>query len=103
MNYNKLTEGETERLSLLSEEMGEAIQAIGKILRHGYEPQAMYANRENLEIELGQVGYVIALMISAGDISDDNLGDAMDAKSENIIPYLHHQSQEILDELRDSA
>lgn len=36
-NFNGLSPAETERLALLSEEMGEVQQAIGKILRHGYE------------------------------------------------------------------
>jgi hypothetical protein len=35
--FNSLTPAELERLSLLLEELGEAQQAIGKILRHGYK------------------------------------------------------------------
>ena len=37
MAFNKLSAAEAERLALLLEELGEAQQAIGKILRHGYE------------------------------------------------------------------
>lgn len=36
-HFNGLTPAEAERLALLSEELGEAQQAIGKILRHGYD------------------------------------------------------------------
>lgn len=36
-HYNKLTPAETERLAHLLEELGEAQQIIGKILRHGYD------------------------------------------------------------------
>ena len=56
MFSNELTPAESERLALLSEEMGEAIQAIGKILRHGYEstgPKTIVRNRTSLEKELG--------------------------------------------------
>ena len=35
-NFNQLTPAETERLAILAEECGEVIQAVGKILRHGY-------------------------------------------------------------------
>lgn len=34
-HFNQLSPAEAERLALLSEELGEAQQAIGKILRHG--------------------------------------------------------------------
>lgn len=34
---NKLNDAQSERLALLLEELGEAQQAIGKILRHGYQ------------------------------------------------------------------
>jgi hypothetical protein len=32
---NELSDAEVERLAILAEEMGEAQQCIGKILRHG--------------------------------------------------------------------
>ena len=34
---NGLNDAEAERLAILLEEFGEAQQAVGKILRHGYE------------------------------------------------------------------
>ena len=37
MSFNKLSDAETERLAILAEEMGEAQQAIGKIIRHARE------------------------------------------------------------------
>lgn len=36
-HFNGLTPAEAERLAMLSEECGEVIQIIGKILRHGYD------------------------------------------------------------------
>jgi hypothetical protein len=46
VNFNGLAPAETERLALLLEELGEAQQAIGKILRHGYESQATRKSRK---------------------------------------------------------
>lgn len=36
-NFNGLTPGQTERLVILSEELAESIQAVAKIMRHGYQ------------------------------------------------------------------
>ena len=36
-NFNRLSPAEYERLAILAEEMGEAQQALGKIMRHGGE------------------------------------------------------------------
>jgi hypothetical protein len=41
-HFNGLTPAEAERLALLAEECGEVIQAIGKVLRHGYESRHPY-------------------------------------------------------------
>ena len=54
---NRNTSGEVERLAWLVEEMGEAQQAAGKILRHGYigkDPDGnKYYNREKVVTNLG--------------------------------------------------
>ncbi len=42
MAFNGLTDAQAERLALLLEELGEAQQAIGKILRHGYESMSPF-------------------------------------------------------------
>lgn len=50
--FNELNPAQVELLALLAEEMGEAIQAIGKVLRHGYEsyhPVTEDGNRESLD------------------------------------------------------
>lgn len=57
-HFNRLTPAEAERLALLAEECGEVIQAIGKVLRHGFEsthPDGGPTNRESLERECGDV------------------------------------------------
>ena len=36
-HFNNLSPPEDERLAILTEELGESLQAIGKIFRHGYD------------------------------------------------------------------
>lgn len=100
MFSNKLTDVETERLAVLLEELGEAQQAIGKILRHGYESydparendmNIEGQNRRDLAKELGDVVYAINMLTSANDISGAAVGKRCAEKVERIKPYLHHQ------------
>ena len=86
--FNKLKPGELERLALLLEELGEAQQAIGKIIRHGY---AQFENRMDLEEELGHVLYAVNLMCNNGDLTIDWINYYKKEKAEDIKSYLHHQ------------
>ncbi|SEN44247.1 MazG nucleotide pyrophosphohydrolase domain-containing protein [Nitrosomonas marina] len=99
-NYNNLPPAETERLSILAEEMGECLQAIGKILRHGYEschPKDMSStNRELLQKELGDVLYTLLLMSAAGDVSIDSINHWSTKKAQKIKEYTHHQKESLL-------
>lgn len=59
-HFNQLDPAEAERLAILSEEMGEALQIVGKILRHGYHSYnplkpTRTTNRELLVQELSHV------------------------------------------------
>jgi len=72
---NGLTPAQAERLALLAEECGEVIQAIGKVLRHGYESTHTHldggpTNRENLDSECGDVRYAIMLLARSGDLKE---------------------------------
>lgn len=66
-HFNQLTEAEAELLACLSEECGEVVQVIGKILRHGYDsynpndPDEI-PNLNLLEMELGHVLAIVELM-----------------------------------------
>lgn len=96
-NYNKLTPAETERLAILSEEMGEAIQVIGKILRHGYDsthPAGGPTNRADLEREIGDVSAAAIMLVEAGDVSQSKVEMWSECKSVNVRRYLHHQNEE---------
>ena len=94
-HFNGLTPAEAERLAMLLEEMGEAQQIIGKILRHGYEsyhPDNQYVtNRQLLEKELGDVMAAADMMASAEDVDVVRLAQARAAKAKKVQKYLHHQ------------
>ncbi len=93
--FNKLTPAEVERLALLAEEMGEAIQAIGKILRHGFalhHPDGGPTNREMLERECGDVLCLIDFLCIAGDMKHDRVISGRYRKAVTMQPYLHHQN-----------
>lgn len=93
---NELSDAEAERLALLAEELGEAVQAIGKVLRHGYDsyhpdfPQGDN-NRERLEKELGDVQAAITLMVIAGDLKSSRMESAISSKLDRVHQYLHCQ------------
>ena len=97
-HYNNLSPSEAERLAYLLEELGEAQQAIGKILRHGYEsydptvaPPAP-TNRTMLRKELVDVVGAISRMERANDFREGAvLAHADPAKGAR---YMHHQPGE---------
>lgn len=98
-HFNQLTPAELERLAIVAEEMGEAIQIIGKIQRHGYEsrhPDGGMTNRELLERELGDVRYAMLLLSGNRDVSKTQIRWYADKKSESIIQYLRHQDGAVL-------
>lgn len=95
-NFNDLTPAQAERLAYLVEELGEAIQAIGKILRHGYAsynpddvaPRSL--NRTKLACELSDVLRAIDRMTERGDI-DKNMIEGM-RMADRTNRYMHHQA-----------
>jgi NTP pyrophosphatase (non-canonical NTP hydrolase) len=95
--FNDLSHAETERLALLLEELGESQQAIGKILRHGYESvnplHAGPPNRAALEREIGDVLAALDLMVDAGDLKRSLIETARRKKHERVEKYLHHQTE----------
>jgi len=94
-HFNGLSEEEQERLSILMEECGEVIQAIGKIQRHGYESYnpndpLKRTNRELLAIEMGDVLYASRLLSRNGDVPDKYIVECAKQKQMKIPKYLHH-------------
>jgi NTP pyrophosphatase (non-canonical NTP hydrolase) len=92
--FNKLSNAEAERLALLSEELGEVQQVIGKILRHGYEsihPNGGPTNRKLLEAELGDVLNAIELMYLFNDFGENLVDQNASSKAKYVGQWLHHQ------------
>ncbi len=93
-HFNQLTPAEAERLSILLEEMGEAIQIIGKIQRHGYRnhhPNGGPTNKELLETELGHVRHAMIRLCNENDLSKAQIHAHADKKAESIKKWLRHQ------------
>lgn len=95
-HFNRLSEAEAERLALLSEECGEVVQIVGKILRHGYESHNPFdpqkrSNRSLLEKEIGDVCAAMEILDSAGDIREPEIGRHAIEKIASVKKYLHHQ------------
>lgn len=97
MSFNQLSAEEAERLAILLEELGEAQQAIGKVLRHGYDvgsPFETVDNRYNLERELGHVVHAYHRMCRADDFSYIAIKGHEQDKATSIAEYLHEQPLE---------
>lgn len=88
---------EAERLSILLEEMGESLQIIGKIQRHGYDnyhPKAPdITNRMLLEKELGHVTVALDLMCRASDIREDKVVDHAKEKLKTLREWVHYDHE----------
>jgi NTP pyrophosphatase (non-canonical NTP hydrolase) len=99
---NCLNDSEAERLAILVEELGEALQAAGKILRYGYESYdptlddadirtSEGQNRRDLEKELGDIRWIVALMEQRSDLHESAILRRAVEKAAKVKPYLHHQ------------
>ena len=98
---NGLTQAQEERLAILMEECGEAIQAAAKVLRHGYEScnpltdtmdtRTATDNRKDLQKECGDIYEAILMLCRANDIDDVEVNRRQAEKHEKIKRWLHHQ------------
>ena len=90
-HFNRLSEGAQERLVLVAEECGEVIQAIGKILRHGYESEYNNeTNRQALERELGDLFHAVKRMCLVYELNEEAITARVVLPKEKKA-YLHHQ------------
>jgi len=93
---NELTEAQIERLAILSEELGEVQQCIGKIFRHGYDSSnptldSNRNNRDDLERELGDIQAAMYLLVRAEDVNIVNVHDRSNKKQSERWRWTHHQ------------
>lgn len=97
---NGLSAAEAERLALLVEECGEVIQAVGKILRHGYATvnptiPGGRTNLEQLQVELGDWVNAVDLMVAAGDLDADAVLDRTVWKASRVELHWHCQREKV--------
>ena len=92
---SRLKPEELEGLAILSEELGEAQQIVGKIIRHGLDSRNPLVadsptNRQMLEAELGDVLAGIELLTEIGVVNRAAIDAARTSKLERIGRWLHH-------------
>lgn len=96
-HFNGLTPAEAERLAMLSEEAGEIVQAVGKILRHGYEsthPAGGPTNREALLHEIHDIRVIISMMSARNDIDLRTMRAEYMEHYNAKAKYMHHQEDD---------
>ena len=102
MSHPSLSNAEAERLEMLAEEAAEVVQAVTKVLRHGYgsRPPGFFPgerdNRSDLRSELNDVLAVAWAMEQVGDIREVSLNRPASAVHSEIwlhkkMAYTHHQ------------
>lgn len=96
-HFNKLTPAQDERLAKLAEECAEVIQAVCKILRHGYDSRdptkdGALTNRRDLEREVADVKIAITKLCLTGDIHAYHIDRAYFDGVEKG-DYMHHQDE----------
>lgn len=93
-HFNGLTTAQAERLAMLAEECGEVIQAVSKILRHGYNSahpdRPFITNHELLANELTDLSAVLGRIVLVEKLP---FGDVEKAWSKKMI-YAHHQLED---------
>lgn len=105
--FNQLSPAEAERLAWLSEECGEVIQVISKVLRHGYashnpnderpDNPNPETNREYLARELGHVLAALHVMSNAADINHARVFQSKAWKLAGVQKWMHHQVSKIFE------
>lgn len=95
MSHYSLTPAQAERLEMLAEEAGEVVQAVTKILRHGFDSsdptQHFYrTNRTHLAEELQELNVVHDEMIACGDLFTGTTRPNSEVWRRKLA-YTHHQ------------
>lgn len=84
-----LEESELQHLIVLSEECGEVVQAVAKIIRFGADdknpsdPEGL-TNREKLELEVGDVASAVKRLIKSRTISAKKVREFEEAKTDKL-------------------
>ena len=93
-----LSEKQLELLGFLAEELGEAQQIVGKIIRHGYysvDPTKddQVSNKEMLEAELADILFAVHLLQKNNDLDSPNIATHLEMRKKRKTNYFHHQEK----------
>ena len=101
------TDAQRELLAILSEESGETIQVVGKILRHGYnaynpllKDELVMMNRSLLHKEAGHIVSALALLVASGDLSLSLMRKSAILKLDNIDQWLRFQASSTINDAK---
>jgi hypothetical protein len=100
MPFNKLTDAQAERFTMLAEEANEISHIVCKILRHGadsYNPWDLnkVTNIEHLNKELADLSAVLYIMACAGDFDKIEVPEQEYIETvltQQKLKYTHHQN-----------
>ena len=74
-----------EAMDILQEECAEVIQAISKVFRFGLNqthPETGISNKENLQTEIGQLSFMLTMLVSQWDLDTDAIEESYHNKME---------------------
>lgn len=91
-----LTDAQIERLAILSEECGEVIQIVGKVLRHGYAnfhplDPVLQSNKSLLQNELGDLVNAINFLAEHKDVDMEAIHTKAESKKKRFVRWLRYQ------------
>lgn len=91
----QFTAQQYERMGILCEELGEALQALGKAQRHGFYSSNPYKpedgdNMEQLERELGHVIAAMGLLSEVTRLDLERIGKHVESKKRSVQQWLHY-------------
>lgn len=92
---NQMTEAERERLEMLAEEAAEVIQAVTKILRHGYDSyhpdDPFMTNWKLLHEEILDVSAILGEMNRRGDLNFQATEQEVEDRWNKKLRWTNHQ------------
>lgn len=91
----QFTAQQYERIGILFEELGETLQALGKVQRHGFDSVNPFevragTNLEQLEREIGHVFAAMQLLTEVTDLSLVRISGHCEDKKRNVQKWLHY-------------
>lgn len=93
---NGLSDRQMEQLFCLSEECGETIQQVSKVLRHGLDSFSPFdedktTNKQNLSREVGNILCWIDFLVASNCLDYKTVVQSKEDKKVNCKPFMHYQ------------